>query len=74
MRWVKIKRERGDGVINDGVFNTLYGLAYKLRPVHRSLLAGKALTDPSRSFCSLLCAGGEPRAVSDLSEATGLLF
>jgi hypothetical protein len=27
---------RSDGVINDRVFNTLYGLAYKLRPVHRS--------------------------------------
>ena len=27
---------RSDGVINDRVFNTLYGLAYKLRAVHRS--------------------------------------
>lgn len=30
------RRERSDGVINDRVFNTLYGLAYKLRAVHRS--------------------------------------
>lgn len=29
-------RRRSDGVINDRVFNTLYGLAYKLRAVHRS--------------------------------------
>lgn len=30
------RRRRSDGVINDRVFNTLYGLAYKLRAVHRS--------------------------------------
>lgn len=30
------ERRRSDGVINDRVFNTLYGLAYKLRAVHRS--------------------------------------
>ena len=62
---------RSDGVINDRVFNTLYGLAYKLRPVHRSSWQRiNGLEEQTTGMISLSLSLSPPfpaNGVSDLS-------